>query len=86
MMKRVWKILQRLKKLKCPPPRDPQAEEDVADANNSEPEKSPEVVAAQEEPDPVPTGKNGFLADFDHNKNLELKRMTGSSLILKEKL
>ena len=75
MTKRVWKKLRRPKKLQVPPPQDtPQAEEDVADANNSEPKESPEAVAAQEEPDPVPTGKNGFLADFDHNKNFGVKK------------
>merc|ERR1712224_903838 len=34
----------------------------------------PEALAAKEKPDPVPTGKNGFLVDFDPNKNFGVKK------------
>ncbi len=57
------------------PQEEPQAEAtEVADNDESAPEKQPENVVKNEKPDPLPTGKNGFLADFDPNKNFGLKK------------
>ena len=62
-------------KTESAPQNTPQAKgEAMAQNNESGPENKPEAVAGTEKPDPVPMGKNGFLADFDPNKNFGVKK------------